>query len=54
MPRKKLSPVEEAVRKDARNTIGYDARSQRSVVDFAVEVDAGLRKPLPPKKPRKK
>ena len=54
MARKKLSPIEEAVKKDARNTIGYDGRSRRSIVEFAAEVDAGLRKPLPPKKAKKK
>ena len=54
MSRKKLSPIEEAVKKDARNTIGYDGRSRLSPIEFAAEVDAGLRKPLPPKRVRKK
>jgi len=54
MPRKKLSPIEEAVKKDMRETIGYDGRSRLSYIDFAAEVDAGLRNPLPPKGSKKK
>jgi hypothetical protein len=54
MPRKKLSAIEQAVKDDARETIGYDARSGVSPLEFAAEVDAGLRDPLPPKKKNKK
>ncbi len=49
MPRKKRSPIQEAVKHDMRRLIGYDARSGLSPVEFAAEVDAGRRKPLPPK-----
>ena len=54
MPQKKLSPIQEAVKKDMREAIGYDARSRRSPIQFAAEVDAGLRNPLPPKQRKKK
>ncbi len=54
MPRKKMSPIEEAVKKDMRETIGYDGRSHRSPIEFAAEVDAGLRNPLPSKGSKKK
>ena len=49
-----INAVKEAMKKDMREAIGYDARSRLSPAEFAAEVDAGLRKPLPPKRSKKK